>query len=83
MGCRGWGRGGGGQVFGGTTPAFKHSSYFSFHSFVRIKERTFSSQEFQANNVAVQPWSFCFYQTQWNASVHQTYMNTLGRHSSI
>eukprot|EP00731_Ephydatia_muelleri_P036084 Em0200g3a len=48
-----------------------------------IKERTFSSQDFQANNVAVQPWSFCFYQTQWDASVHQTYMNTLGRHSSI
>lgn len=42
-----------------------------------IKERTFSSMEFQTNNAGLQPWSFCFYQTQWDESVHQTYMNTL------
>ena len=78
----GVGVGGGGVGEGGLgAPLLLLSTLL--HLFVRIKERTFSSQDFQANNVAVQPWSFCFYQTQWDASVHQTYMNTLGRHSSI
>ena len=43
-----------------------------------LDQRMFSTQYFLSSRPKLRPFTFSFFQCQWDSSVHNTYMNTLG-----